>query len=52
MHEYINTDLNPIDIDSVPWLYERKEKICIVVMENGCYITKNNYLMKNCNKII
>jgi len=40
MHEYINTDLNPIDIDSVPWLYERKEKICIVVMENGCYITK------------
>lgn len=26
MHEYINTDLNPIDIDSVPWLYERKLK--------------------------
>jgi hypothetical protein len=26
MHEYINTDLNPIDIDGVPWLYERKEK--------------------------
>jgi hypothetical protein len=26
MHEYINTDLNPIDIYSVPWLYEKKEK--------------------------